>query len=67
MVIAKTLEARPIDLKSGWKHNAKTLAEIVTAMNEDEYIEDESEMMETVDKIIAELSKRYDIVERGKI
>lgn len=64
--IAKSLAARPVDTKSGWKHNSKVLGEIVAAMNEEEYIEDENEMMETVDKVIVFLAKKYDIVERKK-
>ena len=50
---------RAVDEKSGWKNNAKLLAEIVTAMNDEEYIEDESAMMEKVDIVLEWIKKRY--------
>ena len=52
-------KARPIDLKSGWKNNAKILAEIVTAINNDIYIEDESAEMEKIDIVLEWIKKRY--------
>ena len=64
---AKSLEARPVDIKSGWKHNSKALGEIVTAMNDEEFVPDENAMMEVLDSLLAHVGKRYDIVERGKI
>jgi predicted house-cleaning noncanonical NTP pyrophosphatase (MazG superfamily) len=63
--MATLLEPRPIDIKSGWKHNSKILAEIVAEMNEDEYIEDENEMMEIVDKVIEFLERKYVITEHA--
>lgn len=61
---AKSLEARPIDIKSGWKHNSKALEEIVTDMNNEEFVPDEYEMMEVLDSLLVFIGKRYDIVER---
>lgn len=57
----KEWEARPIDIKSGWKNNPKILAEIVTAINDETYVEDESEMMETIDIVLEFLKKKYNI------
>ena len=50
---------RAIDEKSGWKNNAKILAEIVTAINNDIYIEDESAEMEKIDIVLEWIKKRY--------
>ena len=54
-------QARPIDVKSGWKNNAKLLAEITTAVNDEIYIEDENVFMEKVDVILEWMKKRYKI------
>ena len=50
---------RAVDEKSGWKNNAKILAEIVTAINNDIYIEDESAEMEKIDIVLEWIKKRY--------
>jgi hypothetical protein len=54
----KQFEARPIDTKSGWKHNSKILQEIVTAINEETYIEDENEMMEIIDHALTVIENK---------
>lgn len=58
MKLPKEFDARPIDVKSGWKNNAKILAEIVTAINNEIYVEDENAEMEKVDIILEWLRER---------
>ena len=57
-------QPRPIDIKSGWKHNANTLSKIVNAINDDFYIEDESAEMEKIDVVLGWIAERYDVVAR---
>ena len=52
-------QPRAVDEKSGWKNNAKILAEILTAINNDIYIEDESAEMEKIDIVLEWIKKRY--------
>ena len=59
----KTWEARPIDIKSGWRNNSKILSEIVTYINDEWYVEDESEEMEKIDIVLEWLKSKYDIKE----
>ena len=59
----KSWEATPQEIKSGWKHSPKILAELVSALNDEEYIEDESAFMETMDNILMILKSRYNITE----
>ena len=49
----------PAHIKSGWKNNPKILSEIVTALNEETFVEDESEMMETIDHVLEFLKSKY--------
>ena len=67
MAIPKSWEATPQEIKNGWKHSPKLLSELVTELNEEEYIEDENAFMETMDNILEILKARYDITERGQI
>lgn len=64
MAIPKSWEATPQEIKNGWKHSPKLLSELVTALNEEEYIEDESVFMETMDNILEILKAKYDVTER---
>jgi len=57
-------KARPIDLKSGWKNNAKILAEIVTAINNEVYVEDENAEMEKIDIVLEWIKSKYNVVRR---
>ena len=57
-------EPRPIDVKSGWKNNSKILSEIVTAINDEIYIEDEGEFMEKVDVMLEYLKSKYEIKDK---
>lgn len=66
MATPKEWEARPTDLKSGWKNNAKILAEIVTAINDEIYVEDESAEMEKIDVVLEWMKARYQIIELKK-
>lgn len=62
--IPKSWEATPQEIKNGWKHSPKLLSELVSALNEEEYVEDESKFMETMDNILEILKSRFDIAER---
>jgi hypothetical protein len=55
-----------IHLKSGWKNNPIILAEIVTSINDEIYVEDENEMMEKIDIVLEWLKSKYNIVEINK-
>lgn len=55
----KEWEPRGIDTKSGWKNSYKFISEIVTELNNEIYIEDESDMMENVDVLLEIFKKRY--------
>lgn len=44
---------------NGWKNNPKVLAKIVTAINEEMYVEDENEMMEYIDHAIEYIKNEY--------
>ena len=46
LVIPSEWKARPVDIKSGWKNNSKFLSDLVSKINEETFIEDESTMME---------------------
>lgn len=52
-------QPRPIDIKSGWKSNSKILAEIVTEINKEIYIEDESAEMEKIDIVLDWIRAKY--------
>jgi len=66
MTLPKSWEATPQEIKSGWKHSPKILAELVSLLNDEEYIEDESAFMETMDNILMILSSKYNITEPTK-
>ena len=55
---------RPVDIKSGWKSNANTLQKIVTEINNEIYIEDESAEMEKIDIVLQWIKARYNITVR---
>lgn len=57
-------ESRKVDLKSGWKNNPKILSEIVTAINDEMYVEDESKMMEMIDIVLEWLKEKYNITDK---
>lgn len=59
MDIPEEWNPRPVDVKSGWKNNAKVLAEIVSAINEDIFIEDESAEMEKIDIVLQWIRDKY--------
>ena len=59
MKIPDEWNPRPVDVKSGWKNNAKILAEIVTAINDEIYIEDESVEMEKIDIVLEWIKRKY--------
>lgn len=48
-----------VHVRSGWKNNPKVLSEIVTALNEEMFVEDESEKMEEIDLILEHLKSKY--------
>jgi len=52
-------DAAPVHLKSGWKNNPKILSEIVTAINDEEYVEDEDQMMEMMDIVLEWMKSKY--------
>ncbi len=58
----ETLEAGPIDIRSGWKHNAKILTDIVSEMYAEEY---ENASMEQVDLVLTILEKKYNITDKS--
>ena len=64
--IPKEMEATPQEIKSGWKNSPKLLSELVTELNNEEYVEDENAFMETMDNILEILKARYDITERAR-
>lgn len=64
--IPKTWEASPQDIKNGWMHSPKLLSELVSALNEEEYIEDENAFMETMDNILFILKTKYIIITEKK-
>lgn len=55
---------RHVDLKSGWKNNANTLQKIVTAINDEIYVEDESAEMEKIDIVLEWIKARYNVTVR---
>ncbi len=59
MTHPKEWDATPQEIKNGWKNSPKVLSELVTALNEEEYIEDESAFMETMDSILEILKSKY--------
>lgn len=61
MKTPKEWQANDSQIKSGWKHNPEVLSEIVTRMNNEEYIEDENQMMETVDLVLFVLEDMYNV------
>jgi len=63
MTKPKSWEATPQELRNGWGHSPKLLSELVTELNEEEFIEDENAFMETMDNILTILEARYDITE----
>ncbi len=60
----KSWEARPVDIKSGWKNNANLLGEMVTAINNEIYIEDETDLMEKVDVLLEWMKSKYFITDK---
>lgn len=59
----KSWNPTPKEIENGWSNSPKLLSELVTALNDEEYIEDESAFMETMDSILEILKSRYDITE----
>jgi len=50
--------------KSGWRNNPKVLSEIVTNINDEIYVPDESELMEKIDLVLEWMKKRYTITKK---
>lgn len=57
----KEWQPSQIHLKSGWKNNPNILGEIVTAINDEMYVEDENEMMEMMDIVLEWVKVKYKI------
>jgi hypothetical protein len=55
----KEWDAKMNEKNNGWKNSPRVLSEIVTAMNDDTYIEDENEMMEYIDLALEFIKKKY--------
>lgn len=57
------LEWKPtkVHTKSGWKNNPEILSEIVTEINEEIYVDDESVEMEKIDIVLEWLKSKYKI------
>ncbi len=64
METPKSWEATPKEIANGWKNSPKILSELVTELNNEEYIEDESKFMETMDNILEIMKSRYNITEK---
>lgn len=62
--VPKSWIATPQEIQNGWKNNPSILSELVTELNEEEYVEDESLFMETMDNILEILKSKYEIKER---
>jgi len=54
----KQWQATEREIKNGWKNSPAILSELVSALNEDEYVEDENAFMETMDNILEILKSR---------
>lgn len=46
------------EIENGWKNSPAILSELVSALNDEEYVEDESAFMETMDNILEILKSR---------
>lgn len=57
-------QPRPVDIKSGWKNNAKILAEIVDYVNGEKYVEYEDVLMEQLDEVLEYLKSKYKITKK---
>lgn len=55
----KEWNARPVDVKSGWKNNSKVLAEITSAVNCDKYVPNEDDFMEYMDLALEFIKEKY--------
>ncbi len=64
MSYPKQWEATPKQIKDGWKNNPKVLSELTSLLNDEEYIENESEFMETMDNILEIIKSKYNISEK---
>lgn len=60
----KEWEPRKVDIKSGWKNNAKILSDITEFVNEELYIPDENEFMEKLDLVFEYLKDKYKITSK---
>ncbi len=57
----KEWEPTKLDINSGWKNKSKVLSEIVTAINDEIYVEDENDLMEKMDVALEYLKSKYKI------
>lgn len=57
----KEWEAKLNEKANGWHNSPKILAKIVTAINDEMYVEDEGEMMEYIDHALEYLKSKYSI------
>lgn len=53
-----------VHLKSGWKNNPTILSAVVTAINDEIYVEDEDAMMEKIDIALEYLKAKYNITKK---
>lgn len=61
MEYPKEWEPTKVHIKSGWKNNPNILTEIVTAINDEIYVEDENALMEKIDVALEHLKTKYQI------
>jgi len=58
-IYPKEWDASQKEKDNGWNNNPKILSEIVDAINNEMYVEDESEMMEFIDHALTYLKLKY--------
>ena len=59
-------QASEKEIANGWKNKPKMLSEIVTAINNETYVEDENEMMEIMDIVLDWMKSKYKITKLKK-
>ena len=59
-------QASEKEIANGWKNKPEILSEIVTAINNETYVEDENEMMEIMDIVLDWMKSKYKITKLKK-
>jgi len=62
----KEWQASEKEIANGWKNKPEMLSEIVTAINNEEYVADENAMMETMDIVLEWMKSKYKITKLNK-